>query len=1024
MNAQPPALLPEAEPAAVRPLHTAVRGRARFKVAGLRRSKALKVFLEVRLARRGGIIRVRANPLTSNVLVLFTAPGDPAAVTALLERVLAEYGDEIERLREAYYRTNGHEGAVSGAPPPPWGPQGLMGQLTGLLAKEAGQPAEPWHLAGAGYALTRLGSSKATGLASAEARGRLTRYGSNVLPEAAPPSRLAILLDQFNSLPVALLAAAAALSLATGGVADALVILAVVAINAAIGYATESKAEAIIHSLKRLVRPTAGLLRGGEPVELPASEVVPGDVLILRPGGYVAADGRLLEAAHLSLDESVLTGESLPAVKTARRLSGRALPLADRRNMVYMGTLVTGGWGLGVVVATGRFTEVGRLQALAAEAAPPQTPLERHLRQVGNQLVAISGGVCGLVFALGLVRGYGLVPMLKSAVSLAVAAVPEGLPAVATTTLALGVASMRRHHVLVRHLEAVGTLGSVQTICLDKTGTITLNRMSVVRAWAGMRPLAVAEGAFREDGRAVEPRSVPELDRLIQVAALCNESQLNGEEGRYALKGSSTENALLAMALGAGLDVRELRRRFPLARIEYRSERRNYMTTFHRLPGGRELLAVKGSPAEVLAMCSRQLREGRQVPLSEDDRHEIESENANLAAGALRVLGLAFAVRGGEAATGDDGGFTWLGLLGMADPVRQGVPALVRRFHRAGLGTIMITGDQSPTAYAIGRQLDLSNGAPLEIFDSTRLAEVDPEVLRALSERVQIFARVSPAHKLEIVQALQQAGRVVAMTGDGVNDGPALKAADIGIAMGHTGTDIAREVADVILENDELETMLVAMGRSRTIHDNIRKSVHFLLATNLSEIIVMLLAIALKLGQPLSPLQLLWINIISDIFPGLALALEPPEPDVLERPPRDPREPIVSADDLRRVGLEAATLSATALAAYGWALTRYGQGPRAGAVAFQGLTSAQLLHALSCRSGKAGFWELPPNPYLTAALTGSLAVQALTIFFPPLRRLLGLTPLGRADALAAGAAALLPLAINEATKGRLPRRRP
>lgn len=1004
----------------IEPVHTAVKGRARFRVEGLLRSQALKTYLELRLAQRREVISVRANPLSACVLVHFNSGHDPARIAALIERTVAEYREHLERLRDSHYLAG-----LSQPSSRQGGPSGLGERIAGLILRSEEQRSLPWHLAEPGAVLAHFGSSRQAGLSATAARERLARYGPNVLPQAAPPSRLSILLAQFRSLPVALLGAAAGLSLLTGGLADALVILGVVGVNAAIGYWTESRAAEVIHSLRSLVRPTAAVLRGGALREVGADEVVLGDVLVLKPGAYVAADSRLLEAHHLSVDESILTGESLPAAKSGRTLVDARAPLAERANMAYMGTLVVGGHGLAVVVATGRFTEIGKLQALVGEAAPPVTPMERQLAHLGNQLVAISSAVCALVFLVGLLRGQGLLAMLRTAASLAVAAVPEGLPTVATTTLALGVAEMRRRHVLVRRLEAVGTLGCVQTICFDKTGTITHNRMSVVRLHCGGRRLTVSDGRIRDAAGEVNPYAVDELLRLIHAGVLCNESEIDGaEEGRYILKGSSTENALLLLALGAGVDARALRERYPLVEIHYRSESRNYMRTVHRPPEGGRLTAIKGSPTEVLALCRLQVAGGGQVPLGDEDREAILAENERLAAQALRVLGVAYALEDGGT---PPPGYVWLGLIGMADQVRRGVAEVVRRFHGAGIATVMITGDQSPTAFAVGRELDLSHGAPLEIFESTALPEVDPSLMRALAERVHVFSRVSPAHKLQIVQALQRAGRVVAMTGDGVNDGPALKAADIGVAMGHGGTDIAREVADVVLETDELETMLVAIGRSRAIYNNIRKSIRFLLSTNLSETMVVFSALSLGAGQPLSPMQLLWINMISDIFPGLALALEPPEPDVLSRPPRDPARPIISGADLKRAGLESATISAGALAAYGYGLARYGLGARAGTLAFHGLTCAQLLHAASCRSeAPCVFAErrLAPNPYLTAALAGSLLLQGLAAFVPGLRRLLNLAPLGLADGAAAAAAAVAPLMVNERTKPRQGRGEP
>ncbi|NTV43505.1 MAG: HAD-IC family P-type ATPase, partial [Syntrophobacteraceae bacterium] len=618
-----------------------------------------------------------------------------------------------------------------------------------------------------------------------------------------------------------------------------------------------------IQSLKRLVRPSAEVIRDSNAARISAEELVPGDLLVLKPGTSVGADCRLVETSHLTLDESVLTGESMPVMKSPEALTRPDIPLADRVNMVYMGTLVTGGHGIAVVVATGMYTEVGQLQMLVSEAESPETPMERQLTKIGDQLVLISGAACGIVFVVGLLRGYGFLQMFKTAISLAVAAVPEGLPAVATTTLALGIRRMRHHRVLIRKLEAVETLGCVQTICFDKTGTITLNRMSVLRVFTGMKRLHVSDGRFHAGEDAVDPLSCQELSRLIEVVVLCSETEILMDKGAYVLRGTPTENALVQMAIDCSVDVVWLRTGYPRVKTNYRSENRQFMGTLHEKEDGEAFIALKGSPTEVLAMCDRQIKDGAEVPLTEEDRLQVELENDQMAGNALRVLGVACSIGEGEEKFGAEEGFTWLGLVGMADPVRPGVRDLVARFHTAGIDTVMITGDQSATAYAIGKELDLSSGEQLEILDSTDLASADPELIRALSERVHVFSRVSPAHKLQIVRALQDTGRTVAMTGDGMNDGPALKAADIGIAMGAGGTDIAREVADLILEDDDLETMIIAVRDGRAIYNNIRKSLHFLLATNFSEIIVMLLTVAAGVGSPLNAMQLLWINLLS-----------------------------------------------------------------------------------------------------------------------------------------------------------------
>lgn len=1032
----------------IRTVHSAVHGRARYRVSGLQRSESMKKHLESGLSVQEGINLVSVNTLTGSVLVLFNSGNTYQSIALVIQNIVAGYNGGNRNT----YESSAPEQAPGHACGP--GPQKSdpgrksaeyvpakeiksRRKIRRLVTRAEEQAVEAWHTIEPSAVLDRLESTPREGLSNEIALSRLKKFGPNLLPESVPRSGLSILLEQFNSVPNALLGAAAGLSVLTGGVADALVIAGVVAINAVIGYVTESQAERTIHSLKSLVRPSSLVVRDAIYKEIPAEEVVIGDILVLRPGSYVAADSRLVDTSHLSIDESALTGESMPAKKTAAKLMENNVPLADRVNMAYMGTLVTGGQGFAVVTATGKFTEIGKIQELVGTASSPDTPMERQLNKMGTQLVLISGAVCGLVFVIGLLRGYGFIEMLKSSISLAVAAVPEGLPTVATTTLSLGIMNMRKHRVLIRHLDAVETLGSVQTICMDKTGTITLNRMSVVSVNTGMKRIKVIEDKFLAGGKTFNPYACGEFLRLIHVAVLCNESEIilrehTGEAragtfygenggGKYMLQGSPTENALLHMAVCAGVDIIELRKAHPLLNMKHRSENQNYMASSHDFGSEGRVLAVKGSPTEVLAMCDWYIRDSEMIPISDEDRLAIETENERMAGESLRVLGFAYRHddNGNSAMCDMNCGFIWLGLVGMADPTRKGVKELIGLFHVAGIDTVMITGDQTPTAYAIGTELDLSNGGQLEILDSTHLADIEPDVMKALSERVHVFARVSPAHKLQIVQALQSTGRVVAMTGDGINDGPALKAANIGVAMGHTGTDVAREVADIVLEDDNLETMIIAVSHGRTIYNNIRKSVHFLLATNMSEIMVMFTAIAAGLGQPLNAMQLLWINLISDIFPGLALALEPPEPDVLSKPPRNPDHPIIMTSDFKRIAFESAVMSATTLGAYGYGIARYGRGARAGTLAFMSLTTSQLLHAVSCRSEKHTMFDkerLPSNRYLDAALGGSFALQALTVALPGLRGLLGTTAITLADAVVAGGTAVIPLIVNEATK--------
>lgn len=992
------------------PIHTILRGRARFNVAGLYRSSAMKRRLEEQLSLENWVHFVSANPLTGNVLIRF----DP-------ERELESV---VDLLREAAARNHPgssprRNGVLVNGP----GQQRALEQSEAPRLARIRQPAQPsrvkpWHLMEAEHALAATGTSRNAGLSTRVARGRLESDGANLLPHAPPRSRLAIALEQIASTPVLLLVAAAGVSVLTGGLADAAVILGVVAINATIGFVTESQSERSIESLRSRIDPAATVIRDGTVREISGAEVVVGDLLLLKRGTQVPADCRLLDVEALSVDESLLTGESAPVDKVSGTLVGRELALADRVNMAYMGTIVTGGQGLAVVIATGVATEIGRIQALAAEAETPETPMQRQLTVLGHQLAVLVGGVCALVFGMGVLQGYGLPAMLKTSIALAVAAIPEGLPAIATTILALGVLRMRERHVLIRQLSAVETLGCVQAVCLDKTGTLTLNRMSAVAVHLPDRLLNISDGEFRESGSRIDPASSRRLSKLLEVGALCSESEVNRAEDGYAVTGSPTENALVYLALAGGRDVVGIREGNPVLQVAPRAEDRNFMSTLHlrRNSDGQRgfMVAVKGSPGEVIARCNWQLVNGEVVPLSGDDRSRITEQNEAMAGLALRVLAFAFRDHEVHPPSNGDDDLVWLGLVGMADPVRPGVRDAIRGFHRAGVDTIMLTGDQSGTARAIGEQLRLSRNGPIEILDADKVVLNGADV-----HDVNVFARISPANKLEIVRALQKAGKVVAMTGDGVNDSPALKAADIGIAMGAAGTDVAREVADVILENDDLQTMLVAVEQGRTIYSNIRKAVHFLLATNFSEVIMVVASMASGLGQPLNAMQLLWINLVSETSVGLALALEPPEPDIMEQPPRDRAEAIIPPRELSRMGGEALTLSGGALAAYGYGVARYGQGAQAGTLGFTTLTAAQLLHAIVSRSENHSIYNRgnqPRNWILDVVLVGSLALQGLTLVISPLRSLLGTVGVGLADLGVIAAGSTVPLLINEAIK--------
>lgn len=983
-------------------LHAVVPGRVRLRVGGLYKNKSFKLQLERCVSRTPVITFAKANLRTGTMLILYDNKCDLAEVIGAISDFLCVTANLNECSRK-----------YAGGEKPD-----LHAHDETSIFEVSGAMRRDWHRMPTSEVLSRFGTSIGNGLAREAAAKKLAKYGRNCLEDPQKRSGFDAALEQFQNLPVALLGVSAVISVMTGGLVDAAVIGGVVLINAAIGYFTERQAEKTISALDTISPSSARVIREGAPVEIDPAEVVPGDIMVLAHGSFISADARLIKTHHLSLDESALTGESLPVNKSADFIGTEHTPLADRRNMAYRGTSVAGGSGLCLVVATGGHTELGQIQAMTGGAAPPPTPMQKQLDELGRQLAIMSGAICAGFFVIGFLRGHNVMQMLKTSISLAVAAVPEGLPSVATTTLALGIRDMGKRKVAIRRLNAVETLGSVKTFCLDKTGTLTLNRMSVTVIQADTRRILLRDEKLREVDRKIEPVADAPLRRLLEVIALCNESEITGDTLSPVIRGTPTENALLEAALKSGIDVTELRHRLPRLKVRYRSEGSPYMRTVHKLTDQKKLVAVKGSPANLLTHCRWRQRNGELLPLDRDIRTTILERNEHMAGEeALRVLGVAYKECTMPDADMED--LIWLGLVGMADSLRDGMDKLVEQIHKAGIRTVMITGDQGPTAYAIGKQLNLSDGGALKILDSAALDKLDPALMSGLVRQTDVFARVSPAHKLRIVQALQHSREVVAMTGDGINDGPALKAADIGVAMGGGANDVARSVSDLVLEDDNLATLVAAIERGRTIYADIRKTIRFLLATNLSEIEVMLAGMLTGAGQPLNPMQLLWINLVTDIFPGLALSLEPPETDVMSEPPRDPDIPIISRRDLMGIGRESAVITAATLSTYFYALRRYGRRQQANTFAFTTLTLAQLLYTLSCRSERRSIFHLHghgSNPYLRTALLTSLAGQAVANFLPGVRRLLNTTRLGLSDAVVVGVGACAPLLINELLK--------
>jgi Ca2+-transporting ATPase len=970
--------------------HSVVPNRTRYRVEGLYRNRRLRGAIEQGFSTFVGV-SVSASELTGTVLVVTSNGHGRRALVARLETIVRDY-----RRRP---RPSARHSAVADRL------RTIHARVSRWLQKRTGA-GTTWHALERQRAVALLESTN-HGLQANEAAARLQRYGPNLVRRAPPTSGRQLFLRQLQSLPVALLGAAACLALVTNAAADALVILAVVGVNAIVGYVTERRSERIIHAFTRFTTGTTLILRDSLMQRVDVTTVVPGDVLVLRRDAYVPADARLLEVNELTVDESALTGESAQVVKSVHPVAVGAA-LADRLNMVHRGTFITGGDGYAIVVATGANTEIGLLQQSVESLESGASPLQQQLDRLGRELTVAAVFVCGAVLATGLARGFPLLQMVRTALSLAVSAIPEGLPAVATTTMALAVGRLRQRGVVVRHLSAVETLGSVQTLCLDKTGTLTENRMTVVSAAVAHRSIVNLErtlARMRQRGSKL-PAS---FGSLLRLAALSTDVRVARHSDRQ-FEGSPTEIALVEAAAQIGIDVECEWTRHPVAWVVHRSQAHNLMCTTHRLANGArrrvQLSIVKGNPTELLQRCTYYLDGTRKLPLSAVARHRILLTNERISAQSLRVLGVAYCHTAPTAPRTIPSGLTWVGLVGMADRIREGTRELIKTLHRAGVRTVMITGDQPGTAAAIARAIGLSGHEPLEIVEGTRLTVDDNGLLDDAIARAHVFARVSPAQKLQIVRALQRTGQIVGMTGDGVNDGPALKAANLGIVIGDSATDLAKEVASLVVPDGRPDCLAAALLEGRAVCRNIRRSVHFLAATNFSETVLVAAGIAIGHPEVLTPRQLLWINVVSDLWPSLALTLEAPSDDLMNEAPRAPHVGIVSRDDFSRLALEGAVLAGGAITAYGSTLAA--RPTAAPTTAFVGLTTSQLLQAWVMR----GSFRSAPNIQLNLAVITSLLVQALALVWSPLRRLMGMAPLNVTELLRAIGCAVLPAAIN------------
>ena len=922
--------------------------------------------------------------------------------------------------------------------------------------KNASSIVGDWHRSSLDALATELRTSVEGGLSNEEAGQRLQQEGPNELPEAPPPSLLKLFFSQFTSVIVWVLIGAAVVSGLLEDWLDAAAILAIVLLNGFLGFVQEFRAERSLAALKRLSVATARVMRDGVLHVIPARELVPGDLILLEAGDRVPADARLIYATNFQAQEASLTGESTPVAKSAEVIDRAEVPLADRTNMVFMGTVAVSGKGRAVVTGTGLRTELGHIAAMiqkAAEAERTETPLQRRLEQFGYTLLWLALAVVSVVFVLGYLRGEPVVTMFLTAVSLAVAAVPEGLPAVVTITLALGVTRMVRRHALIRKLPAVETLGSATVICTDKTGTLTKNEMTVTKLFVGDKVFDVSGEGYEPIGEIREisaetkvlsaeplprleqlspghsvlsPQSsalAPALCELLTASVLCNGATLQQEEGSWRILGDPTEGALLVVAAKAGLRIEQLEttHRF-LGEVPFDPERK-MMTIVRRTSDG-PVAYVKGAPDVLLGRCTHRLTvDGSIEPLSDTARAAVLDANAGFAHQALRVLGVAQRRLAAEPdryhSSELEQQLVFLGLAAMKDPLRPEAKIAVQACHDAGIRTVMITGDHKDTAAAIAEELGLLKETD-HAMTGIELNRLSDDALTKQVDQFAVYARVSAEHKLRIVKAWQSTGAIVAMTGDGVNDAPAVKVADIGVAMGITGTDVTKEASDMVVTDDNFASITAAVEEGRAVFDNIRKAVHFLLSCNVSEVLVMLFATLLGMPLPLMPIQILWMNLVTDGFPALALAVDPKAPDLMKRKPRKPEAQLLDGGRLAAIGAEGLMLSAIALGAFAYSLYGLHQDvEQARTVAFTVLVIVQLVHAFNCRSERWSLFQVgvATNRPLLLAVMLSFGIQVAVLTVPAGAPIFKVVPLPIEDWALMGATAILPFVIMEAVKG-------
>jgi len=888
-----------------------------------------------------------------------------------------------------------------------------------------------------------LQTDLARGLSQGEAQARIDKFGANELSERPRPGFLALLADQFNNYLVIILIVAALVSLALGEYVDSIAIMVIVVLNAVVGVIQESKAERALEALKKMAAPNAQVIRDGRQTSIPGREIVAGDIVLLEAGNYVPADLRLVESVNLKIEEASLTGESLPVEKNAGVVLDSEIPLGDRKNTAFMSTLITYGRGKGLVTGTGMNTQIGLIAEMIQSFEAEDTPLQKKLEHLGKVLGSACLAICALVFIFGLFRDTHLadalnggfldyltaektviVNLFMTAVSLAIAAVPEGLPAIVTICLALGMQRMIKHNALIRKLPAVETLGCATVICSDKTGTLTQNEMTVVQGWAGGKRFRISgegygpNGAFFIGNDPFDPRSDADTSLLLNGALICNDARLeetSDEAGQrsWQIVGDPTEGALVVAAAKSGAQRGDLDKAWPrVQEIPFDSERKR-MSTIHRiddtragalLPDAAPFMAlVKGAPDVILDLCGQWLESGRGVSLNEVQRRLILEQNHDMASQALRVLAVAYRPLPENPSNVNpetiEKDLIFVGLLGMIDPPRPEVIDALQVARTAGLKCIMVTGDYKDTAEAIARDIGLLTPGGL-VLTGAEIEKLSDQELADRADQLTVCCRVSPQHKTRIVDALKSRGHVVAMTGDGVNDAPALKRANIGIAMGVSGSDVAKQTADMVLTDDNFASIVAAVEQGRIIYSNIRKFVYFLLACNVGEILIIFGSMLAGMPIPLRPVQLLWLNLVSDGAPALALGLEKGDPDVMKQPPRSPTEPVINRDMAIGIGVVSVVDALAILGVFYLALQRYPDHLAAAqTIAFATLCVSELIRAFTARSERHSVFSIGvfSNRWMVWAVGVSFLLVLTVIYVPFLRPFFDTVPLTVSD---------------------------